>query len=359
MKRIAGATLLAVSLVSINGCSWLGGNKGYFRDRGSEYLDADSLPDMQLPAGMASKSLDPLLPVPAYIQAQQEKQDVQRPHPVNSSLLDGDFSIQRSGGHSWIAAQRIPAEVWNLAQAYFYELGFGMDDERPHQGEFSTSWLDESALPETARTALRLGKGQQVRYRVRIEPAAQRNSSDLFVDSAIRKGDKAGEWSTAGVTTAASGLALAGLERYFSDMGQQKQSVSLLGSERFDAPRRVTLVETEGLQVLRLDSTMDRAWSGVGRALNTAGIHVEDIDRSLGLYFVDLSRKADQREPGFFKRLFSSQKSRDKKTAAAQYRVRLSQTGQQVFVTLEQAAGELADPATTRRVLGAIQPHLN
>lgn len=359
MKNKAGLTLLAAGLITLSGCSWLGGDKGYFRDRSGEYREAGVLPEMQLPAGVQVKQLDPLLPVPAHVPALQDAQEIQRPHSVSSNLLEGDFSIQRSGGHSWIAAQRIPAEVWNLAQAYFYEMGFSMDEERPHQGEFVTSWQSESALPEAARNALRLGKNQQVRYRVRIEPAAQRNSSDLFVDSAVRKGDKAAEWSAAGTTPAAAGLALAGLERYFSDMGQQKQSVSLLGSGRFDAPRRVTLVETDGLQVLRLDSSLDRAWSGVGRALNTAGIHVEDIDRSLGLYYIDLSRKAEQREPGFFKRLFSSQKRQEKKTAAAQYRVRLAEVGQQVFVSLEQAAGELADQASTSRVLGAIQPHLN
>lgn len=359
MKSSAALTLAAAALLSQTGCSWLGGDKGYFRDRSGEYAQAGELPQMLLPEGVQSKQLDPLLPLPPGQAGEVVAQEIQRPHIMGSSQLEGDFTIQRSGKQSWISAQRIPAEVWALAQAYFHELGFVLAEERPDRGEFSTDWLAESALPEATRSALKLGKGQQLRYLVRIQPGALRNTSDLFVFSALRKGDKVSAWTQADSAALTDNIALTGLERYFGDMGQQRQAVSMLGNQSFDAPRRVTLVETEGLQVLRLDSNLDRAWSGVGRSLNAAGIYVEDVDRSLGLYFIDLSRKAEQAEPGFFKRLFSSQKRQQKKTETAQYRVRLTQTGQQVFVTLEQAGGQLADAATTRRVLGAIQPHLN
>lgn len=359
MKSSRGLALLAAVILTQTGCSWLGGDKGYFRDRSGEYTQADELPVLQLPVGVRSKQLDPLLPLPPGQAGVVEAKKIQRPHTVGSSQLEGDFSIQRSGRQSWISAQRIPAEVWNLAQAYFHELGFAIAQERPDLGEFSTDWLAESALPQANRDALRLSKNQQVRYLVRLQPGALRNSTDLFVESAVRKGEKAADWNAGSAAVQSSNIALTGLERYFSDMGQQRQGVSLLSGEHFDAPRRVTMVETEGLQVLRLDSSMDRAWSGVGRSLNAAGIYVEDVDRSLGLYYVDLSRKAAQPEPGFFKRLFSSPKRQAKKTATAQYQVRLTQTGDQVFVTLETSSGALADAAATRRVLGAIQPHLN
>lgn len=358
MKRIAGAALV---LVSLGGCSWLGGDKGYFRDRSNDYLDARVLPEMQLPEGTQSKPLDPLLPVPRHVaDLDGPGAVVQRPHAVNHAMLEGDFSIQRSDGQSWILAQRIPAQVWNMAQAYFEEQGYSIAEERPHVGEFVTAWLPSSGMPEEVRDSLGLGKNQDSRFRVRIEPGVQRNTSEIFVDAATRKGSRESDWS-AGKQEPSAALALTGLERFFNQAGSQGQSYSLLASKSHDAPRRVALIEAGegGLQVLRLDAGMEQAWSGVGRALSAAGIYVDDIDRSQGVYYIDLERKAEQKKPGFLKRMFTSKKSRERTTSGQQYRVKLTQISRQVFVGVEREPGQLADAATTNRILGVIQPHLN
>lgn len=362
MKRVAGAALVLAGMASLSGCGWLWGDKGYFRDRGSDYLTARSLPDMQVPEGMQSKPLDHLLPVPGHIAdvSGATEGTIQRPHSRSEAVLEGDFSIQRSSEQSWILAQRIPAQVWNMSQAYFEELGFVIGEERAHVGEFSTAWLNATDMPETTREALHLGKGQDARFRVRIEPGVQRNTSEIFVDSATRKGSRESAWG-AGKGAPEAGLALTGLERFFNQADSQGQSYSLLASREFDAPRRVALIEAGegGLQVLRLDAGMEQAWSGVGRALGAAGIYVDDIDRSQGVFFIDLERRAEQKEPGFFKRMFTSKKRQAARASAQLYRVKLTQISRQVFVGIERAPGELADHATTNRVLTAIQPHLN
>ena len=40
MKRLAGFSALALIVSSTSGCGWLWGENGYFRDRGSDYLEA-------------------------------------------------------------------------------------------------------------------------------------------------------------------------------------------------------------------------------------------------------------------------------------------------------------------------------
>ncbi len=362
MKHIAGAALVLASLTSLSGCSWLWGDKGYFRDRGNDYMDARYLPPIHIPEGLESKPLDSLLPVPNHI-ADASKQDdgeVQRPHAVNPGMLEGDFSIQRGPEQSWIVAQRIPAQVWNMAQAYFEELGYAIDEERPHVGEFTTTWLAAAAASESTREALGLQKNQDSRFRVRIEPGVQRNTSEIFIDAATRKGSRESAWS-AGKGMSEAGLALTGLERFFNQAGSKGQSYSLLASQSYDAPRRVALIEAGegGLQVLRLDAGLEQAWSGVGRALNAAGIYVDDIDRSQGVYYIDLERKIEQKKPGFFKRMFTSEKRQAQKVSQQQYRVKLTQISRQVFVGVEREAGQLADAATTNRILSSIQTHLN
>ena len=64
MKRLAGLSALAVIISSTSGCGWLWGQDGYFRDRGSDYLEARQTPPMQLPPGVQTdKRLVPLLPI--------------------------------------------------------------------------------------------------------------------------------------------------------------------------------------------------------------------------------------------------------------------------------------------------------
>ena len=50
MKRLAGFSALALIVSSTSGCGWLWGENGYFRDRGSDYLDARQTAPMRLPA---------------------------------------------------------------------------------------------------------------------------------------------------------------------------------------------------------------------------------------------------------------------------------------------------------------------
>ena len=57
MKRLAGFSALALIVSSTSGCGWLWGENGYFRDRGSDYLEARQTAPMQLPADVQAKLL--------------------------------------------------------------------------------------------------------------------------------------------------------------------------------------------------------------------------------------------------------------------------------------------------------------
>ena len=141
-------------------------------------------------------------------------------------------------------------------------------------------------------------------------------------------------------------------------------SVSLLAARDFDAPSRVSLSEDgSGNPVLFLGSDLDRAWSGVGRALEQGGEwRVEDINRSLGLYYINLSEKPDdkQNQPGFFGRMFGSEPTKEEIDARAErYQVRLTRNaGGDVQVTVEKDINTVAPEDVARRVLTLIQENL-
>lgn len=237
MKRLAGTTTLVLMLSATGGCSWLWGDEGYFRDRGSDYRLASQQAPMQVPSGVETRVIEPLLPIPQQIPA---------------ASAEGNFKVPR-----------------------------------PPQ---------QTALSEQARVA------------------------------------------------------------------EQGGSVSLLGERDYDAPARVNLVQDAGgTPLLQLDSDFDRAWSRVGRALQSADVRVDDLNRSLGIYYINLAEGAEQpgERPGFFARLFGGGADADASDARAErYQVRLVEAAGEVRVSVEQDLDTLAPADVARRVLTLIQDNL-
>lgn len=137
-------------------------------------------------------------------------------------------------------------------------------------------------------------------------------------------------------------------------------SVSLLDDRRYDAPERVVLGrDGSGNPLLTLASDFDRAWSAVGRALQDGDVRVDDINRSIGVYYINLAEGAQQPddEPGFFARLMGRDKD-DEEADAERYQVRLTSVGGSVQVSVEKGLDTVAPPDVARRVLELIQDHL-
>jgi len=366
MKRLAGLSALALIISSTSGCAWLWGPEGYFRDRGSDYLDSKQTPAMQLPADVStSKRLDPLLPIPRNVADDTAKGpfEVPRPLPLQVAASASDYSLQKSGDTRWVMAQHTPAEVWPVALQFFQDNGFRIDAQRPQTGEFTTAWQRSDEL--SAAMGKRLAAGDnETRVRVRIEPGVQRNTSEVYVVSAQRP---AGSTANVDFTPHSVNLGLdsALVDEMLSSMSRSAEkggSVSLLAARDFDTPSRVALSQDgSGNPVLNVGEDLDRAWSSVGRALEQGEWRVEDINRSLGLYYINLAEKAEKKndEPGFFARLFGSKPSKEEiETRAVRYQVRLSKVGDNVQVTVEKDINTVAPADVARRVLGVIQDNL-
>ena len=192
MKRLAGLSALALIISSTSGCGWVWGPEGYFRDRGSDYLEAQQTAPMQLPTDVSTaKRLDPLLPIPRNVADDTVKGEyiVPRPQPLSAAADASAYSLQKSGDSRSILAQNPPAEVWPVAVQFFQDNGFRLDEQRPQTGEFTTTWQhsDElSAAMAKRLSAAGVGADSETRVRVRIEPGVQRNTSEVYVVSAER-----------------------------------------------------------------------------------------------------------------------------------------------------------------------------
>jgi outer membrane protein assembly factor BamC len=373
MKRLAGfsaLTALAAIVSTTSGCSWLWGDEGYIRDRNTDYLEARQAAPMKLPADVDAKRLDPLLSIPSNVAVSTETPDkfeVPRPQPLVASGDASPFSLQKNGDAAWLVAQRAPAEVWPGAHEFFVSNGFRIAEERPQTGEFVTAWQPVSELSAfmARRFDGKLSKSDnEVRVRVRIEPGVQRNTSEVYVSTVEREaGSRDDVAFPAHVGNAALETALlTDMQNDMSQAAEQGGSVSLLAARDFDAPDRVSLAQDgNGNLVLNLGTDLDRAWSSVGRALEQGNVRVDDLNRSLGVYYINLAEGARDpaEKPGFFKRLFGSEPSKEEVDARAErYQVRLTSAGGGVQVTVEKDINTVAPEETARRILNLIQENL-
>jgi len=371
MKRLAGLSALALMISSISGCSWIWGEHGYFRDRGSDYLEARQVPPMQVPEGLSlDKHLDPLLPIPRNVPDEVQtsgEYQVPRPLPLQASEAATDYTLQKNDQAHWILSEHAPAETWPVAHQFFEDNGFRITEEHPQTGEFSTAWqrYDElsASMAKRLQGAAAPGDGE-TRVRVRIEPGVQRDTSEVYVTTISRPAGSTAEVdfpkmpSNAGTDLALVDEMLASMTR----SAQKGGSVSLLAARDFDAPSRVTMSEDgSGNPMLNVGTDLDRAWSSVGRALDHGTWKVEDINRSLGLYYINMAERPVNKDdhPGFFSRLFSSEPSKEELEARAErYQVRLSKVAEGVQVTVEKNINTVAPPDVARRVLSLIQDNL-
>ncbi|GAB3382952.1 outer membrane protein assembly factor BamC [Azotobacter armeniacus] len=369
MKRLAGLSVLVVVLSTVSGCGWLWGEEGYFRDRGSDYLEARQTAPMQLPPSVEIRRLDSLLPVPLNVADSQRGNEfeVPRPQPLRSTQAVSEFSLQQSGASRWVVAQRAPAEVWPMLRQFFEDNGFGIAEERLHIGEFITAWqsLDALSAPMARRLGSRASEqaaGGEIRVRVRVEPGVQRNSSEIFVSSALRPAGSTAEDGLTGRGDA--GLDAALLDEMTASLARSAErggSVSLLVARDFDAPSRVSLsADGNGNPFLNLDADFDRAWSSIGRALEMGNVRVDDINRSLGVYYINLAEKAEKdAKPGFLGRLLGrGEDPEDVEARAERYQVRLTRVAEGVQVTVEKDMNTFAPEEVARRVLSMLQEHL-
>lgn len=375
MKRLAGLSALALIISSTSGCGWLWGEDGYFRDRGNDYLDAREVAPMQVPAGINAKRLDPLLPIPGSVSSARPASDVEfevpRPPALSAAVAEAsDFSLQKSGGSRWIVAQRPPAEVWPVARQFFEDNGFRIADEQPQTGEFSTAWqsLDNVSAALARRLSSRVAfaeNGGETRVRVRVEPGVQRNTSEVFVLSVERPAGSSADvaWPEASSNAGLDGALLDEMLANLSRSAEQGGSVSLLAAKGFDTPSRISMtVDGNGNPILNLGADFDRSWSSVGRAIDMAQIHVDDLNRSLGVYYINLAANAGaDKKPSAFAWVpfFGGEVNAEEIEASAErYQVRLTKAGSSVQVSVEKDANTVAPADLARDVLSRIQENL-
>lgn len=369
--QVRWALILMLSTTTTACSSWFGwlwGDNGMFRDRANDYQESRQLPMMKVPAGMDTRPIDPMLVIPKNVADSRFVGGYDVPMPQKLQVVaEGtkDFSLQVTPDQRWLIALRPPPNLWTPIRNFLSENGIHIAEEKPSMGEMVTAWQKSSDYSSVLRQAA--PSTGELRLRIRIEPGVRRNTSEIFVLVARRASDMpSGEgldWPTHSDSGALETAVLDEIQTSLSRTVTGGDSVSLLAERDYDAPSRVFLIKNSaGHPVLQLDTDFDRAWSRVGSALESADIRVEDLNRTLGIYYINLAEGSSGRsskKQGFWGALFHSEPDPEELEARAErYQLRVAKASDGIQLSLEKDLHTLAPVEVSRHVLVLLQEHL-
>jgi outer membrane protein assembly factor BamC len=270
----------------------------------------------------------------------------------------GDVQVQRAGNQRWLKTRLSPEQLWPQLRGFWQDRGFAILHDSADAGVMETDWAENRAkIPmDGIRRALGwilesfYSTSERDKFRTRVERVD--GGTEIFIShrgmEEVLQG-QAKDQTTWRPRAADPQLEAEMLARLMVRLGAKEEVARAAVAQAPVAPARARLVagQAGGVEV---DEAFDRAWRRVGLALDRSGFTVEDRDRNAGIYYVRYvdPKAAAAEEPGFFSRLFSSDKAGG--PGPQRYRVALKAAGDKTQVAVADAQGQPARADVAQRI---------
>jgi outer membrane protein assembly factor BamC len=295
--------LLSMLLLStLAGCTWLTGDKGYFRDTTDDYRKARVEPKLKVPASMDDEALQDIYVIPPVTEDLRVtgEFDVPRPAPLVARATEDMVRVQRLGEEEWILANLAPGQLWPQVRGFLNTNSLQIARVDARSGLIETGWL----RPE--------GGGMNERYRFRMEQGVQRNTSELHVLQMFQAGDITSWPEVSGDHDRENNMLML-IARFLADT-TDAAPVSMMAQEAISGGGRVSMQEDEEeTPYIRLELPYYRAWASVDHALGQSSFETRDRDRSSGRFYIRYVENADD-DGGWFDWLFNDAEQEGTKT---------------------------------------------
>lgn len=370
----------ALALAGLAGCSSVG---SLLEGDRIDYKSAEKArgPRLEVPPDLTQLQRDNRYSIPeankgvatasGYNLEQQTKpaNDVASVAPANNG---NDIRIERDGTQRWLVVRQTPEALWSQIKDFWQDNGFLINVESPDTGVMETDWAENRAKIPQDFVRNTLGKvfdslystGERDKFRTRLERGAN-GSTEIFISHRGAEEVLTGSAKETSVWTARPtdpGLEAEFLARLMVRLGAEETKAKAAVANAPTLQARSKLLKSASGSSVQVDESFDRAWRRVGLALDRVGFTVEDRDRSQGIYFVryvdqnqDAKDKTDK--PGFFSRIFSS--SKDKEKSAAKYRIAVKGSGSDVSnITVQNGEGKPEVSDVADKILGLLNDQL-
>ncbi len=284
---------------SLSGCGIFFGEEGAFRNREADYLKADNIPPLVLPAGKKSESMGELYPIPPITASDfgydpDANYEVPRPMPLAANSEQENVKIQRVGGESWILINAAPGEVWPRIRNFLNVNTLAVSKADIGKGIIETSWLQFKTDLTTYD-----------RYRMQIDQGVQPDTTEVHITHmsvpTAEKPKADAPWPQRSVNAEREKWLLDELAATLaSETGEG--GTSLLAQDIGGSVKaNLSMLSGEPLMTIKLDRV--RALATISYAAKKDGFTTFDVDGDEGLYYVEYLNP-EENKPGWLKRLF-------------------------------------------------------
>ncbi|WP_323846802.1 outer membrane protein assembly factor BamC [Microbulbifer magnicolonia] len=297
MTRLTAGAALCIASISLTGCG-IFGDDGYFRDRGNDYQRADSLPPLQLPAGVTAKHQEELYEVPQIAGDQLTEGEFEAPRPQALSVNVGleRVKIQKLGNRRWVLVSQPPAEVWPQLHYFLRTSGLRLESSDASAGVMETTWLTFNESP-----------GTKDKYRLQVESGVQPDTTEIHVRHlsvpAETPASARVDWPAQSSSPEREGWMIDEMSNSLA-AESTGAAASLVAQAIGGTSVKVQLQEPSGREpYISMGLAMDRAWATVAHAVNAGAyrLHKEDADAGILYVTYDEDRElADEDEGGWF-----------------------------------------------------------
>jgi outer membrane protein assembly factor BamC len=306
-----------LALMTVTGCSWL---DRHFVDRSTEYVRAESAGPLRVPPGLNDGAVEDVLLIPDLPprpQAELFTDAAPRPAAMHGPEQEA-LRIQMLGDVRWLVIPQPPALVWPQLKEFFFDTGVPIASEVPSEGQLVTGWLEiEPGLArDPVRRAILEAKaeaglsGGRDRLRIQLEQGLRSSSSEVVIKHEHDPGDGTFAPIADGSDLRAEAGATEVDRTLLNTVGgyiaasEDEPAFSLQAAALATRGKAEVTYDAGGQPVLRLDLDFDRAWAVVNQALTEAEVNVQDLDRSQGVFYLDVRERelTGEPEPGLFGR---------------------------------------------------------
>jgi outer membrane protein assembly factor BamC len=371
-KFHAGLSAL-ITLALLSGCSNI--NEFLGKEESIDYKSASTQRSdpLSIPPDLTQAASDPRYRAPAtgtttfsQYQANSQQQAATTAQPATAEVLPqrSDMHVERDGDIRWLVVDAPPDQVFSRIVDFWTSNGFTVATNDPKAGLIITDWAENRAkIPESwLRQALGMvlesayDSGEREKFRTRLDRV--NNHTEVYISHQHMVEKRIGGYDSSQVQWEPGkedpGLNAAMLARLMVYLGTDVDRAKTMVAKAEDAKQQPAVqdVRADGA-LLTVNESFDRAWRRVGVALDSGGFSVDDRDRSAGDYFVryvDTDTGVKREDPGFFSRLFGT----DKKAANTQFRIHVADQGTTTQVTVLDPNGQRDNSPTAQRLLSVL-----
>jgi len=365
----AWAVAVLLASLTLSGCTTvsdaLSGDKVDYKSGATT-----KAPSLAIPPDLSQLTRDSRYVVPGMaVSANAYK--VAQPSAATSTAANtiGDVRIERAGSQRWLVVNRPADKLWEPVRDFWKESGFQLPVEQVELGIMETDFAENRAKLPQDFIRNSIGKlfdslystGERDKFRTRLERTVN-GGTEIFISHRGMVEVVSTTFNPGGTnptiwqsSPANPELEAEFLRRLMVKLGvTQEQSKALVASGVARQTSRISAVN--GIPVLQVDESFERAWRRVGLALDRTGFTVEDRDRAQGLYFVRyVALNADAKDAGFFSKLFSSSSAG---STPLKYRIALRSKDDSTTVSVLNADGKPETSVNAERIVKVLADDL-